>query len=179
MDGFIIIGNMNAITYKEIFPYIKNNQLWVGYRSLGSEFYFNITDEYKKEIVKEKKEGSGWKEINGIICGRVANACWFTNIEHNKRKEGIYIDGNHYSPEKYPKYDNYDAIEVSRVENIPCDYDGVMGVPITYLDKHNPNQFGILGYEHNLDGNGANIAQFEINGKGVYKRILIRRKNYD
>lgn len=182
---FIVIGNMNAITYKEIFPYIKNNQLWVGYRSLGSEFYFNITDEYKKEIVKEKKEGSGWKEINGIICGRVANACWFTNIEHNKRKEGIYIDGNHYSPEKYPKYDNYDAIEVSRVENIPCDYDGVMGVPISFMDKFSPSQFEIVWTtDRGGDGKLEDLKNKSwkglwdsafVNGQKVYKRIFIKK----
>lgn len=171
---FIVIGNMNAITYKEIFPYIKNNQLWLGYRSLGSEFYFNITDDYKTRIVKEKKEGSGWKEINGIICGRVANACWFTNIEHNKRKEGIYLSET-YSEEKYPKYDNYDAIEVSRVEKIPCDYDGVMGVPISFMDKFCPAQFEILGgynYSRDYDGHTWNA---KVNGKYVFKRILIKK----
>ena len=172
---FIVIGNMNAITYKEIFPYIKNNQLWLGYRSLGSEFYFNITDDYKTRIVKEKKEGSGWKEINGIICGRVANACWFTNIEHNKRKEGIYLSET-YSEEKYPKYDNYDAIEVSRVEKIPCDYDGVMGVPISFMDKFCPAQFEILGIANNVRYIGDYPCLTIIEGKPVYNRILIRKK---
>lgn len=180
---FIVIGNMNAITYKEIFPYIKNNQLWLGYRSLGSEFYFNITDDYKTRIVKEKKEGSGWKEINGIICGRVANACWYTNIEHNKRKEGIYLSET-YSEEKYPKYDNYDAIEVSRVENIPCDYNGIMGVPISFMDKYCPEQFEIVdartcAYNDKQKNKSTYLikdADGSINGKPTYARICVRRK---
>ena len=140
---FIILGNMNALTYKEVFPLIKENKIWLGYRNLGSDMFFEITDEYKKVIVKEKKEGSGWKEIDGEVMGRVANACWYTNLEHTKRKEKIYLDKT-YNPTDYPKYDNYDAINVNRLEDIPKDYDGVMGVPITYLGKYNPNQFEIV-----------------------------------
>lgn len=174
MTNFLIIGNMNAITYKEIFPYIKNNQLWVGYRSLGSEFYFNITDEYKKEIVKEKKEGSGWKEIDGEICGRVANACWFTNLDISKRREFIGLTKK-YNPTDYPKYDNYDAIEVGRVDDIPKDYDGVMGVPITFLGKHNPNQFEIIGLDRYVEDNPNYGRRFHLNGKETYARILIRK----
>lgn len=176
---FIILGNMNALTYKEVFPLIKENKIWLGYRNLGSDMFFEITDEYKKVIVKEKKEGSGWKEIDGEIMGRVANACWYTNLEHTKRKEKIYLEKT-YNPTDYPKYDNYDAINVNRIEDIPKDYDGIMGVPITYLGKYNPNQFEIVGIMSGAKGktftNGDDgRAKFYLNGKGVYARILIRK----
>lgn len=141
---FLIIGNMNAITYKEIFPYIKNNELWLGNRGLGKDFFFGITDEYKEEIVKSKTQGGGWKVIDGEIMGRVANACWFTNITHNKRNQPLDLYRK-FNPTDYPKYDNYDAINVDKVTDIPEDYDGVMGVPITFLDKYCPKQFEIVG----------------------------------
>ena len=118
------------------------------------------------------------EEIDGEIMGRVANACWFTNLEHTKRKEKIYLDKT-YNPIDYPKYDNYDAINVNRVEDIPKDYDGVMGVPITYLGKYNPNQFEIVGIMTGARGdvftNGNDgRAKFYLNNKGVYARILIK-----
>ena len=153
---FLIIGNMNAITYSEVFPFIKANKIWLGYRTLGSDMFFQITDDYKKQIVKEKKEGSGWKVINGEVMGRVANACWFTNLEHSKRKEFLYLAGKYKGNEdKYPVYGNYGAIEIGHytkngkwqgsIEEIPSDYDGVMGVPITFLGQYNPEQFEIIG----------------------------------
>ena len=166
---FIILGNMNALTYKEVFPLIKENKIWLGYRNLGSDMFFEITDEYKKVIVKEKKEGSGWKEIDGEVMGRVANACWYTNLEHTKRKEKIYLEKT-YNPTDYPKYDNYDAINVNRIEDIPKDYDGIMGVPITYLGKYNPNQFEIIKFRK-----GDDDKDLSINGKCPYFRILIRK----
>ena len=180
---FIILGNMNAITYKEIFPLIKDNKIWLGYRNLGNDMFFELTDDYKKEIVKEKKEGSGWRIIDGEVMGRVANACWYTNIEHSKRKEELYLSKK-YNEIDYPKYDNYDAIDVSRVENIPMDYDDVMGVPITFLGKYNPTQFEIVGIMSGAKGetftNGNDgRAKFYVNGKGVYARILIRRKSFN
>jgi len=166
---FIILGNMNALTYKEVFPLIKENKIWLGYRNLGSDMFFEITDEYKKVIVKEKKEGSGWKEIDGEVMGRVANACWYTNLEHTKRKEKIYLEKT-YNPTDYPKYDNYDAINVNRIEDIPKDYDGIMGVPITYLGKYNPNQFEIIKFRK-----GDDDKDLSVNGKCPYFRILIRK----
>ena len=120
MIKFLIIGNMNAITYKEIFPYIKNNELWLGNRGLGKDFFFGITDEYKDEIVKSKTQGGGWKVIDGEIMGRVANACWFTNIPHNKRNQPLDLYRK-YNPTDYPMYDNYLAFNVDRVDEIPCD----------------------------------------------------------
>lgn len=171
---FIILGNMNALTYKEVFPLIKENKIWLGYRNLGSDMFFEITDDYKKVIVKEKKEGSGWKEIDGEVMGRVANACWYTNLEHTKRKEKIYLEKT-YNPTDYPKYDNYDAINVNRIEDIPKDYDGVMGIPITYLGKYNPNQFEIIGLDRYVEDNPRYGHRFHINGKETYARILIRK----
>lgn len=116
---FIIIGNINAIAYKEIFPYIKNNELWLG-----------------NQNVKEFRSPNG--EIK-----KFGNILWYTNIQHKKRNTPLDLY-KRYSNE-YPKYDNYDAIEVSKVSDIPMDYDGVMGVPITFLDKYCPEQFEILG----------------------------------
>ncbi|MBQ0090897.1 MAG: adenine-specific methyltransferase EcoRI family protein [Prevotellaceae bacterium] len=173
---FIIVGNMNAITYKEIFPDIKNNKLWLGQKSLGTDFFFDVPENYVEELKATKTEGGGWRIIDNKVMGRVANACWFTNVEHKKRHTPIDLY-KIYSNESYPHYDNYDAIEVSKVTNIPMDYDGVMGVPITFLDKYCPEQFEIIGHEHDLLGNGGDvhINQFEINGKGTYKRILIKR----
>lgn len=117
---FLIIGNMNAITYKEIFPYIKNNELWLGNRGLGKDFFFGITDEYKEEIVKSKTQGGGWKVIDGEIMGRVANACWFTNIPHDKRNQPLDLYRK-YNPNDYKIYDNYCAINVDKVAEIPED----------------------------------------------------------
>lgn len=172
MTDFIIIGNKNAIAYKDVFPLIKEGKMGLGHKPFGSEFYFNITDEYKTRIVKEKKEGSGWKEINGIICGRVANASWFSSIPVKKRP--LILTAS-YDPDKYPKYDNYDAIEVGKVTNIPKDYDGVMGVPISFMDKFSPSQFEILGLDRYVEDNPHYGHRFTINGKETYARILIRK----
>ena len=152
---FIIIGNQNAITYKEIFPYIKNNQLWLG---------MNFVKSFEKP--------------NGDI-QKFGNISWFTNIENKRRNEKLDLYKK-YSFEDYPKYDNYDAIEVSRVDEIPMDYDGVMGVPITFLFKYNPTQFEIIGLmsgakDSSLINGNDGRAKFYINGKGVYARILIRK----
>ncbi len=164
---FIIIGNGNAVTYKEIFPLIKENKMWLGAsKGIGGKFTFIVPDTYDGKFVSV---------INGKRIGQINNACWFTNVEHAKRNTPLDLY-KRYSFEDYPKYDNYDAIEVSKVELIPMDYDGVMGVPITFLDKYCREQFEIIGYDHNLDGKGTSISQFEVNGKGVYKRILIRKR---
>lgn len=176
---FLIIGSMNAITYKEIFPLLKENCMWTGFRSMNADMYFTVPEERQKWLVENKKEGSAYKIIDGIVMGRLASVCWFTNMDHKKRHEPLDLRGVYYSPDKYLKYDNYDAIEVSRVSDIPCDYDGVMGVPITFLDKYCPEQFEILGHEHDVTGTGGIgvlEGQFLINGRGVYKRILIRRR---
>ena len=140
---FVIIGNPNAVTYKEFFPLLKTNQIWVGAKPWSAEMYFGVPKEQEEYLVTHKKEGSAYVIKDGQILGRVATI-WFTNLDIAKRHEKLIFWKN-YSPEEYPTYDNYDAINVDKVDQIPCDYDGVMGVPITYLDKYNPEQFEILG----------------------------------
>jgi len=174
---FIILGNMNAITYKEVFPLIKDNKLWLGCRSLSKDMYFDVPEDRKKWIVDNKKEGSAYKIINGVVMGRLASACWFTNIDHSKRHEFIetsyeYSKKDKLYPELYPKYDNCDAIEISKVSELPMDYDGVMGIPITFLDKYNPDQFEIVKFRK-----GDDDKDLCVNGKCPYFRILIKRKD--
>ena len=173
---FIIIGNQNAITYKEIFPLIKDNKMWLGYGFRGNVgFFYSKYEDY----ANASQHREGMIRISGIY--------WFTNLDIKKRHEDLpLVFSYEEEPEKYPRYDNYDAIEVSKTADIPYDYDSVMGVPITFLDKYNPAQFEIVG---RADANIANennpyhIKGFKdkggaplINGKFVYKRILIRRR---
>ena len=141
---FLIIGNMNAITYKEVFKLIKENKLWLGCRSLNKDMYFDVPEERRKWLKENKKEGSAYKIINGNVMGRLASACWFTNMDTIKRHEKMILY-RRYNEEDYPKYDNYNAINIDKVTDIPIDFDGVMGVPITFLDKYNPEQFEIIG----------------------------------
>lgn len=152
--NFLIIGNMNAATYKEIFPLFKNNQVWFGYTSP------------KIFITPDRTE----KKFGNIL--------WYTNLESGKRHCRINLKNYYYGNENsYPKYDNYDAIEVSKVINIPYDYYGLMGVPVTFLNKYCPEQFQLIGHDHDLTGDGgAGISdgQFICNGKNVYKRVLIK-----
>ena len=117
---FLIIGNQNAITYKEIFPYIKNNELWLGCKGLGTDFFFNVPNDYKEELMATKTQGGGWRIIDGEVVGRVANACWFTNIPHNKRNEKLDLYRK-YNETDYPKYDNYFGFNVNKVADIPVD----------------------------------------------------------
>lgn len=179
---FLIIGNMNAVTYKEIFPYIKDNKLWYGPSISSGDRKFYVPDDYPLNAA-----GCGIDE-DGKRYIRVKGVRWFTNIPHASIGNQLVLE-KHYTPEEYPKYDNYDAIEVSKVTDIPVDYYGVMGVPITFLDKWCPDQFGadfeIVGWSrHNdedMDGGywQGGKADAAINGKEVYRRILIRRKDKD
>lgn len=139
---FIILGSMNAITYKEVFPLLKDNAIWLGYKSLNQDMYFNISDEYKQYLLYSKKEGSAYKIIDGVVMGRLASACWFTNIDHGKRHKRLQLDTMAHNLKynkalrrklekdfgviEYMKYGNYDAIEIPFVECIPSDYDGIM-----------------------------------------------------
>lgn len=183
MTNFIVVGNHSAITYKEVFPYLKDNKMWLGYKPLGGEMYFHITDEYKEEIVKTKKEGTGWVEVNGEIMANVSQACWFTNLEHSKRKEFIGLTKK-YNPTDYPKYDNYDAISVKFVNDIPKDYYGLMGVPITFLDRYCPSQFEIVGaseqcgrgFAKGIFDESSTIKHPLINGNKIYSRLFIRKR---
>ncbi len=142
---FIIIGNVNAITYKEIFPLIRSNNLWLGPSITSGDRKFWVPDDYEL-----KASGCGIDE-NGRKFIRVKGVRWFTNLDHKKRHEELILYKK-YTPEEYPKYDNYDAINVDKVSDIPCDYYGVMGVPITFLDKYNPDQFEIVEFRKGNDG---------------------------
>lgn len=146
---FVIIGNKNAITYKEIFGLIKDNRLWVGNTPMGRDLLFDVPDSYARELVSTKKEGSGYKIVNGAIKAR-SQSIWFTNLDHAKRHEDLILYKT-YSPEEYPHYDNYDAINVDKTHEIPMDWGGAMGVPISFLDKYNPDQFEMVGVAYLWD----------------------------
>ena len=167
---FLVLGNKNAITYSEIFPFFKENKIWVGVMPMTREIYFDVPQEYIDEGLRLKKDRTIVK-YDGKYKAR-SPSIWFTNLEHKKRHEKLPLY-KHYTPEEYPKYDNYDAIEVSKTADIPQDYDGVMGVPITFMDKYNPDQFEILGNEEDL---GVPKGRGYLNGKRLYGRIFIRRK---
>lgn len=193
---FLIIGNMNAITYKEIFPLIKENKIWTGYKSFGGGMDMIPPNFSPNECKKFKYSTDGTPLVNIMGC------IWFTNLEHNKRNEELLLYKK-YNPEDYPKFDNYDAINVNKVTEIPYDYDGVMGVPLTFIGSHNPKQFEIVEFRKGNDGkdlvysnlNGGedsailqntypsmpirglmnNPKDTKVNGKSKYARILIRR----
>ena len=161
---FLILGNNNAIKYKEIFPLIKENKLWLG-------VYSNKTMEFKIPNYYEKCN----RIENGIKYGKVPAISWFTNLDHERRNQpmDLYMK---YSNEYYPKYDNYDAIEVSKTCEIPMDFDGIMGVPITFLDKYNPEQFEIIGVANHGSDNIYDLFKPTLNNKEIYTRILIKHK---
>lgn len=168
---FLLLGNNNAITYKEIFPLIMSNKMWLGY-SNNKTMEFVLSDAYEK-----------WDRIeNGKKIGKVPAISWFTNLEHDHRNRPLDLT-QRYDPRYYPKYDNYDAIEVSKVMDIPRDYDGVMGVPITFLDKYCPNQFRIIDARtialNDKQKNKSTLlikdADSAINGKATYARICIQK----
>ena len=168
---FLIIGNQNAITYKEIFPLIKENKMWLGYRS--EDMAFCVPQNYEPRATRywQDERGQKWRSLGNIAC--------FTN--HKKRHESLILF-RRYNSEEYPHYDNYDAIEVSKTVDIPCDYDGVMGVPITFLDKYNPKQFEIIGasesegkgFSCGLWNSSMRTAQPMVHGRRLYKRLFIR-----
>ena len=164
---FLIVGNQNAITYKEIFKLIKENQLWLG--GCLSYAAFKVPDYY------EEKSNRFWIDNSGQKWRSMGNICWFTNLDHKKRHEELDLY-KHYTPEEYPKYDNYDAINVDKVADIPMGYYGVMGVPITFLDKYNPEQFEIVGQMANTKIDDYNFGYPFINGERKYARVLIRKK---
>ncbi len=169
---FLIIGHQNAIAYKEIFPLIKDNRLWLGRTPRGRDMLFDVPEDYAQELVETRKEGSAYKIVDSIVKGRLGSASWFTNLDYRQRYEDLIL-WKRYSPEEYPTYDNYDAIEVSRIAEIPFDYDGKIGVPITFLNKHNPEQFEIIGVDTWFTGK---LGRFYVKGSKKYARIVIRRK---
>ena len=170
---FIIIGHQNAITYKETFKLIKENKMWLGYGFTGGAGHF-INKHYENYATASDKR-------EGMI--RVSGVVWFTNLEINKRHEDLILYKK-YNPDEYPKYDNYDAIEVSKTKEIPFDYAGIMGVPITFMDKFNPEQFEIIGatesegkgFSNGLWDEKSKVAQPLVNQNRIYKRIFIKNK---
>ncbi len=171
--NFLIVGNQNAITYLEIFPLIRDNKVWLGYNN--GHFWFAVPDTYEEKATDFKidENGQKWR--------RMGNICFFTNLDIEKRHEDMTLF-RMYSPEVYPKYDNYDAIEVGKTADIPCDYYGVMGVPVTFMQYYNPNQFEILGTSANGQvSESVKISGFKIYnnpfiaGVPKYQRVFIRR----
>lgn len=193
---FLILGNMNAVTYKEVWPLVQDGRVWLGVTRTGSgQMWFRVPDDAPAK--------QGQRVDGGVRYQTVGNSAWFTNLDHSRRHEEIPLFRKHSdNPENYPAYENYDAVEVSRVVNLPVDYEGVMGVPITFLGRHNPDQFEIVGTTESNDplnrfrtrvysseecraaygdrfgkpGVYDLNASAVVNGVKLYKRILIRRK---
>jgi hypothetical protein len=170
---FLILGNQNAITYRDVFLLLRDGKMWLGHNN--GQMAFKVPDYY------EPRETRYWQDEDGQKWRSFGNMCWFTNLDLSKRHEDLILYRN-YEAAEYPHYDNYDAIHVSKVSDIPVDFDGVMGVPITFLNKHNPDQFDIVGL---LAGNIAGLAGIPsstgkdgpyVGGKLRYGRILIRNK---
>ena len=165
---FIVLGNINHVTFKEIFHFFKENQFWLGYNS--GHFWFRVPDYYEEKGTDYKQDANGQK------WRRMGNICWFTNVDIEKRHQPLDLY-KHYNAEEYPKYETYDAIDCKEYKEIPDDYFGIMGVPITYLPYHCVEQFEILGkFDGGTDSNELDLAKPLINGKAKYKRIAIRRK---
>lgn len=163
---YLLIGNQNAITYKEIFPYIKGNKAWVGYRF--GDMAFRVPDD------TEPRSTRFWVDERGQKWRSLGNAMWLTNLDMPKRHQELIMTAR-YEPEKYPRYDDFDGINVQKVADIPMDYYGIMGVPITYLKYHNGEQFEIVGEANHGSDNEFDLFKPKVNGKELFKRILIRR----
>jgi len=159
----LVIGNQNAIHYKDIFTLIKDNKIWLGYKF--GDMSFQVPSYFEPRATRY------WVDETGQKWRSLGNVCWFTNLDIQKRKEEMVLF-KFYNPDEYPKYDNYDAINIDKTSEIPCDYYEEMGVPVTFIDKYNPEQFEIIGTSTISMSKGAPY----INGKRIYERILIRRK---
>lgn len=174
---FLAIGNLNAITYKEIFSLIKANKLWLGNTHPVA---FIVPDHYEMRDVRS------WRDEDGTNWRSLGNACWFTNLDTAKRHDEL-VTYQKYDPKKFPEYDNYNAIEVARYKDIPSDYNGVMGVPVTFLDYYNPDQFEIVGSDYEVRqgllphlvkrGWRGKVDRGYVKGRRLFGRILIRRRN--
>lgn len=197
----LIIGNMNAITYKEVFPFIQDNKLWLGATNFNTGMYFQVPKDFVYANTYKFE-----REQNGVKVNRVPGVCWFTNLEHGRRHQPLPLmtmaDNLKFSKHKeikgkksYDVYDNYDAIEIPFTDSIPSDYDGAMGVPISFLDKYSPEQFEILGITDRDNNSGLKTREYteedvpnpgDLNRRGVikigneykstYARLLIRKK---
>lgn len=204
---FLIIGNQNAITYKEIFPLLKDNKMWLGYKSGHTLFAvpkdYTIPDYYDKSDQQKLRSNGYVIDDNGRLWRNLGNICWYTNLDISKRHDKLDLFKT-YAPDEYYTYDNLDGINVDKVSDIPCDYPGLIGVPITFMDKYSPDQFEILGLSRDMDlptkrgmsekfihdyfeqGGTAQITighpdltYFEKDGKAVvpYRRVIIRNKH--
>lgn len=163
---FLVIGNSNALSYKNIFPLIQNNKVWIG--NTFGEMKFRVPNYY------EPKKYRYWVDEHGQKWRSIGNAMWLTNIDFKRRHTDLELCRS-YSPDIYQTYDNYDAIEVPKVVDIPKDFDGIMGVPITFLNKHNPAQFDIVGEANHGSDNAFDLFKPLINGNLKFKRILIKK----
>ncbi len=183
---FLLISNKNCITYKEVFPYIKSGKMWTGKTSMSQDILFRIPNELKQQFVSNGKEGSKYKIVNGEVLGR-SPSVWFTNLDHGRRHQPLELmtldDNLKYSKHKdlkekhaYEMYDEYNAIEVPYSDAIPSDYHKVMGVPISFLDKHCVEQYDIVGLDRYVDDNPHYGHRFHLRGKETYARILIKKK---
>ena len=150
---FLILGNQTAISFKEVFPFLKENKIWIGASCKSVSFKTSFSLEPKK----------------------FGNIRWFTNLKLNYKVKPLDLSKNHYTPEKYPKYDNYDAINVDKVADIPCDYPGVMGVPLTFMDKYYPEQFRVEGLDrYTVPKKDLVAGRLAINSKVKYARIFVK-----
>lgn len=186
---FIIIGNVNAVTYKEFFPLIRDNKVWIGASIHSGDRKFYVPDDYPLNAAGCGVDDAGRRFI------RVKGVRWFTNLDLKQRHEELILV-RRYNPDDYPPFDNYEGINVNKTVDIPCDYDGIMGVPITFLDKYSPDQFEILGitcrgyspeyrtktydkseYKNANDLNGSGCILVDGKPKMIYGRVLIRNKH--
>ncbi len=166
---FLIIGNVNAISYKEIFKLIKRNKIWMGPSIKSGDREFGVPDDYPLTAASSRVDENGNKFV------RVKGVRWFTNLEYPSRYSDLELYKT-YSEENYPKYDNYDAINIDVTKEIPVDYKGHMGVPITFLDKYNPDQFEILGIMASTTVDEDNFGYPYVDGKKIYARVVIKNK---
>lgn len=166
---FVIIGSQNAIAYKEIFPLIQKNLMWLGHHSGDMEFVVPDYYEPRETRFRVGEDGTKYRSLGNI--------CWYTNLDIPKRHERLILYKTYQGNEDvYPKYDTYDAINVDKVADIPMDYDGIMGVPVTFMSKYNPDQFELIGIDRYVEDNPHPGYRFTIKGREIYARILIRRK---
>ena len=164
---FLIIGSQNAVTTKDIFRYVKENKLWIGYNTGDMEF--KVPKYYAERETRFRKddEGNKWRSLGNI--------CWYTNLETTKRNDKLILF-KEYNKEEYPTYQNYDAINVNKVAEIPKNYNGEIGVPITFIDKYNPKQFEIVGIDRVLvEEKTGKVSRFRLNDKELYARIVIKK----
>lgn len=165
--NFIIIGHQNAITYKEIFKYLKDNKIWLGYGFNRNMAHF--LNPHYEDYATDTDHKEGMIRVSGVV--------WYTNLEIKKRHEDMILFKNYYgNEEEYPKYDNYDAINVDKAREIPMDFEGIMGVPITFMSKYNPDQFELIGQMVTTKVDEFNHGYPYINGRKIYARILIKNK---